>query len=229
MIVIDRTYFNLGELQIPNNKNKNVEPTTTPTVQTTLDLLMDEYERELLLNALGVDLFNQLVVAAADIDNAIYAKWKSLINGADYTINAKKYRFDGLKGYLNQSLIAFYVKAKYLVNDEFKYTASGMSANTPKNGVRASFNEEYVSVWMKFIRQYQGSVKTINSGDTIYSGNYYRDPIYSGYRFLGIDYYTKRDIKSSLFQYLCDANELDSTAFPNFEFKIYPTVNRFGI
>lgn len=219
MIVIDRTYFNLGELQVPNNKDKNVEPITTPTVQTTLDLLIEKYERELLLNALGVDLFNQLVIAVADIENPINLKWKQLINGTDYTINGKKYRFDGLKGNSKQSLIAFYVKSKYLVNDEFNYTAAGISANTPKNSVRATFNEEYVRTWMKFINQYQGDVKNNKCGDTIYFA----------YHFLGIDYYTKRDVQSSLFQYLCDANESDATAFPNFEFKTYQKVNRFGI
>jgi hypothetical protein len=229
--ITDRTYYQIGRLLIPNVKDKAVAPVTTPTTDTTLDLYIRTFERDLLLNALGVNLYNIFkALLKATPGTPLVGKWKDLVEGTDYEINGTTYQWDGLRGYEKQSLVAFFIKSQYLKQDETTFTSAGMSMNMSKNAIAASYRDVFVGIWSEFIKQYQGDVRTKKEVIARYNmQDVYRDPIFSGYRTEGVLYQTERNVQSSLFQYLCDANELDSTAFPNFNFKLYKRSNRYGI
>ena len=216
-MIIDATYFEKGSLYIPNNKDISAAPLSEGSAMSEIEFFIDKYERELLLNALGVTLYNLLVTAMDDLPSADQ-KWQDLVNGKDYTINSKTHRWEGLKGYNKQSLIAFYVYCQYLRNDESTYTTTGVVQNTAKNAENYNPTGKYINAWSSFMCQYQ-------------KDNYYNEPrvIYNGSGEMGLDYFNNNDVQRSLYQYLTDANELDPTAFPDFEFRFYNIKTSLGI
>ena len=215
-MIIDATYFEKGLLFIPNNKDISATPVAAPSIQSELEVFIDNYERDLLINALGVTLFNLLVTAMDDLPSADQ-KWQDLVDGTDYTINSKEYRWEGLRGYNKQSLIAFYVFCQYLRNDESTYTTTGIVQNTAKNADNYNPTGKYIKAYNSFIEQYQNNTR---NNPAI---------IINGYGSIGLDYFGNNNAKRSLYQYLTDANELDATAFPDFEFKVYDIETSLGI
>jgi hypothetical protein len=213
MAIIDNTYFVNGWLFIPNNKDTNAEPVGSPSAQSGIDFFITEYERELLLNALGVTLYNDLIA------NPSTQKWVDLIDGKDYTIDSKTKRWNGLKGANMQSLIAFYVYCQYLRNDNSTYLTTGIAQNTSNNAERSDPSPKFVKAWTRFLSQYQGN----------YYNNGYPTVIYNRSGMVGLDYYGQDNIEVNMFQYLTDQNTLEPTDFPDFEFKFYETYNTMGI
>lgn len=213
-MIIDVSYFQKGSLYIPNSVN--ISASSSPNNGGEIDFFIKKYERELLMNALGVTLYNELQVALGDIDNVAYAKWKALVNGEDYTINSKEYRYDGLKGYEKQSVIAFFVFMQYMRNDESVYTTTGTAKNKAKGAEIVSMTPKYIKVQNSFIEAYQKP--SINNPNVIVnrSGSF------------GLDYFGNDDAQRSLYQYLCDKNELDENNFPDFMFKSYEVENSLG-
>lgn len=232
MQVVDNTYFENRELFIPNNKDLNAEPVGTASVQSELDATIEKYECELLINALGVTLYDELVTALEDLGVADQ-KWKDLVTGKNYTIDSKVYRWGGLRGFSKQSLVAFYVYTQYLVNDELAYTTVGVVQNEANNASVGDYTPKYIKARNSFLEQYQGNLYNYYKG--YYNTNLYdhscrdRNEYLSYTDSLNIYKYYTRSIKASLWQYLNDSNDLDPTAFPDFQFKVYPPQNRFGI
>ncbi len=215
--IIDNTYFEKGWLFIPNNENIDAAPADSPDVTTELDLFRIEYERELLLNALGVTLYDEL---QAEIDaTPSTQKWIDLVDGKSYTINSKTKQWNGLVGANTQSLIAFYVYCQYLRNDNSTYLTTGIAQNTANNAERSDPTPKFVKSWTRFLSQYQGNC--YNYG--------YPTVIYNRSGMVGLDYYGQDNIEVNMFQYLTDQNELTPTDFPDFEFKFYETYNTLGI
>lgn len=218
-MIIDSSYFTNGELFIPNNKDLSAKPLGSPSVKSDLDVFIDKYERDLLLNALGTTLYDGLI---SQFTNGVLKtdapqKWKDLIDGTNYTINGKTHRWDGLRGYAKQSLLAFYVFCKYMRNNEYTYTTTGVVQNTAKNADNVSGTTKYVKAWQSFMEQYQDE---LSSEPRI---------IFNSMGAIGLDYSGRSNVKVSLYQFLLDANELDDTAFPEFEFKFYENENSWGI
>ncbi len=214
--IIDNTYFEKGWLFIPNNKDTNAEPEASPSAQSEIDFFIEEYERELLLNALGVTLYNEL---QAELPNPTTQKWIDLVDGKDYEINSKTKRWNGLKGATQQSLIAFYVYCQYLRNDNSTYLTTGIAQNTANNAERSDPTPKFVKSWTRFLSQYQGR-----------GYNYsYPTVIYNRSGMVGLDYYGQDNIEINMFQYLTDQNTLEPTDFPDFEFRFYETYNTMGI
>ncbi len=218
-MIIDTTYFEVLEARIPGKTDINAQPVGAPTVTAELDATIDKYERDLLLNALGVTLYNELVAEFAkkpfDPEHAETAaqKWQDLILGKDYTIDDKVKRWDGLQGYSKQSLIAFFVACQYQRNDELTYTIIGVIRSTSDTADSADALTKYVRNWGEFMDKYQGNLHDLTDNRFIEAS----------------DSFTREDdIRVSLYQYLVDQNELDATAFPDFEFKVYQPYNRFG-
>ena len=218
-LIIDATYFENGNIYIPNNKDLMVEPTGSPTVIMELDFFIDKYERELLINALGITLYDEFVIALADIDNVANLKWKELLNGKNYTnADGNVKRWDGLVGHNKQSLIAFYIFTEYLRNDNETYATVGTVKNTAKNGERVDATPKFIKANNQFLKAYQG-------------GSDFTSPVVlvNGFGSVGYDYFINETVQVSLLRYLTDANELDETAFPDFEFLIYESYNSLGI
>ena len=215
--IIDNTYFQKGWLFIPNNKDINARPAGSPTAQSGIDFFVTEYERELLLNSLGVTLYDEL---QAEIDGVLTTqKWIDLVDGKNYTIDSKTKRWNGLRGANQQSLIAFYVYCQYLRNDNSTYLTTGIAQNTANNAERSDPTPKFVKAWTRFLSQYQGN--GYNYG--------YPTVIYNRSGMVGLDYYGSENIEVNMFQYLTDQNELTPTDFPDFEFKFYETYNTLGI
>lgn len=221
-MLYDNTYFEKLEGFIPNNKDINARPVGSPSVQSEIDAFIKKYERQLMINALGVPLYNELQTALENLGSADQ-KWQDLVEGRDYVLDGKTYRWDGLRGFEKQGVGVFYIYCNFLRNDEFTYTTTGMVRNTSDNAPNAQFLNKYVIAWSKFIEQYQGKLYYCVR-------NLYRGTKTLTFEQSGVVYsYIDEEVQSSLFQYLNDANELDPTAFPDFQFKIYAPVNRFGI
>jgi len=215
--IIDETYFERGNTYIPNNKDIAVEPTTSPTIVTELQFFITKYERELLLNALGVTLYDELQIALADLPNADQ-KWRDLVEGKTYTnVHGNIKRWNGLKGINEESVISFYVFTEYLRNDQETYATVGVVKNTAKNAEIANPTPKFISAYRQFIKSYQGSVT--EGLPTI---------VVNGFGSIGIDHFNT-SVEVSLLDFLSDSNDLDATAFPNFELRVYAEQNSFGI
>lgn len=158
-MITDYTYYLLGEYEIPNVKDISAEPVDAPSVKSELEVFIDRCERDVLLDAFGPTLYNQLKTANDDLPNAAQ-KWKDLVDGADYTLDGKTYRWDGLKGYEKNSLLAAYVFCKYLKNDDGRYTTVGIVKNKAKNANVVSPMRKYLTAWNNFLNLYQDDCKT---------------------------------------------------------------------
>ena len=215
--IIDASYFEKGILYIPNNKDVNVSPEGSPTNQSDLDFFITQYERELLLNALGIVLYDELQIALTDIDNS-EQKWQDLVNGKTYTNSqgvAK--RWDGLKGFNNQSVIAFYIYVEYLRNYNETFSTAGVVKNDSKNATNDNGTTKYIAARLKFIELYQ-------SQNEVQPRTYI-----NGLGTTGIDWFESEKATVSLYEYLLDSNNEDETAFPNLRFKFYHVGNSLGI
>jgi hypothetical protein len=216
--IIDATYFERGSLYIPNNKDLSVEPTGSPSVVTELDSFIPICERQLLLNALGVTLYDALITALPDLEEEVNLKWKKLVDGTNYTnIDGKVKVWDGLKGRNGQSLLAFYIFTEYLRNDNETYSTVGVVKNSAKNAEVANPTPKFIKAYNQFIKFYQGEYNL--DGPRI---------IVNGFGSIGMDWYNET-AQVSLYNYLIDANDLDATSFPDFEFRVYSNLNSLGI
>ncbi len=217
-MIITPTYFVKGELFIPNSTSGNAGNNTA--IQNDLATTITKYERELLINALGVTLYNDLsgqTFINGDIDAGAPQKWKDLVDGKTYTKDSKEFIWDGLKGFDGNSLIAYYIYCKYLENDEVTYSTTGMANESVTNAEKVSYTSKYVKAWNQFLTQYQ----RLNSGSPI--------RLINGFGGVGLDYYGNVDCRVSLYQFLVDSNEADATAYPDFQFRLYEGKNSFGI
>lgn len=212
MSIIDATYFTKGHTFIPHSEDIN--PDTSSTKENTeLKYFIEKYERELLINALGVTLYNELENAATPLSG----KWQKLVEGETYTVDGKEYRWEGLKGF-NNSLIANYVYCMWLRHDESHYTTTGVIANKAKNAKDFDPTPKYIKVWNLFIEAYQGQQSTLPQ------------IIHNHYGDVGLDYYgQQKNVIRSLYQYITDKNNEDETNFPDAPFKFYEYQNSFGI
>lgn len=218
MAAIDKTYFEKGFLYIPNNEDISARPAGTPTNETELDFFIDEYERELLLNALGTTLYAEL---EPQFDTPTVQKWIDLLDGKDYTdTNGNEKRWDGLRGFNKQGVISYYVFCKFLRNDNETYSTVGVVKNSAKNAEVIDATPKYIKSWRSFIKSYQGN-----------QNNQYPTTISNKSGRVGFDWLGGENVQMSMYQYLSDQNELDDSSFPDFDkyFKFYGQSNNFGI
>jgi len=214
--LIDSTYFEKGALYIPNNTDINPGKVGI-TNQTDLDFYIIEYERDLLINAFGITLYDELQVALLDLPNALQ-KWRDLVTGKNYVNpSGVTKRWEGLRGANKQSLVACYVYTEYLRNYNETFATTGVVRNDSKNATNYDATPKYIKAYNKFIEQYQS--------DTLAQPRLYINRFGSE----GLDWYGAENATVSLYKFLTDSNLLDVTAFPNFTFKFYAEQNSFGI
>lgn len=216
--IIDSTYFEQGNLYIPNNKDLAAEPTGSPSAVTDLDSFITKYERRLLINALGVTLYDLLQTALADL-GAADQKWQDLVNGKNYTNpDGNVRRWNGLKGFDKQSVIAFYVFTEYLRNDNETYTTTGVVKSEAANASIVDATPKFIKAYNEFLKAYQGS--GIISEPVV---------LVNGFGSVGYDWFGNDDVEVSLFRYLTDSNELVANTYPDFEFRFYGHLTSAGI
>jgi len=212
--ITDATYYQKGINFIPNAVS--ISASDSPSNESELDYFIKVYERQLMLHALGVTLFNEFTTAMADLPNAAQ-KWKDLVTGSTYIKDGKDYLWEGLRGYNKNSLVASYIFCEFLRNDESTYTTTGIVKNKSKNAGNVSPTPKYIAAFRQFIEKYQAQAQC--------------DPVIIRDHFgsVGLDYYQNNNSEVSLYRFLTDQNELDATSFPDFEFKFYENQNSLGI
>lgn len=243
MPILDLTYFQTGELYIPNNRTLGARPTGTPQ-NTDLPTFIAKFERNFLYDALGVTFYNELQVELQklpfnpDATETAEQKWIDLVNGRDYDIQGSSFRWDGLRGFEKDSVIAYFVKAMFLKSQESTYTTEGIVKLQPANASPFSYGRQYNQVWDTFCVRYQGeyinkfirqnNIAVHNLSNRAYY-NFIDAVIGRRDRFLGRNFFNINNTPSvSLFDYLRDSNDL-RYEFPDFDFRFYMPSNVIGI
>lgn len=158
--IIDRSIF-VGELFIPNTETVPDIQSGNPSNQDKLTLAIEKYERLLLVNALGITQYNELI---SDI-GAVNGKWYDLINGKTYDNK----RFEGLK-----QIIAYYVYVNFLKYEGAQFTTVGLERSQAKNSVSVIPTDRLVDFWNTFVGMYQytGDCTCFYLYPFVLSGNY---------------------------------------------------------
>lgn len=209
--IVTVEYFQkANDLNLPlSNDILVANPTIkSPNSQTAITNLCIKIEKQLLLNALGLDTYNTLQLALADIDNPLYASYKKLVEGDEYDGKV----WEGLNN--DYSLIAYHVYEQYLTEESERLTGVGNTQGKPEKATLVSPKYKIATANNNFISKYQGG--------------YLQYPIvYNDGEF--IDWFGNQDgINVSLYQYLND----NAVNFPDFKpesFRCYETKNSFGI
>jgi len=201
MQIVDKSFFNnQNYIHIPLAV---VDPSATPNNATELDYMCVNLEREILLNAFGLSLYNE-VKAITDID-LVDIKFKKLIEGDEY--DGKIWL--GLDN--SDSLIANYIYQEFVTQTDIRLSATGAKKVNPENATVQTPRYLIAGAHKNFIKQYQGEYLT-----TPYIENNF------------IDWYGCNGIEKSLHGYLMD-KQTDFTNWKPEYFKIYETKNSFGI
>jgi hypothetical protein len=201
----------VNDLYIPLAKGtiSGTATTETPNSKAYVLELINEVEKDVLLNALGLDLYNELMVALVDLPSADQ-KWRDLVNGVEY--NGKVW--EGLDN--SKSLLLYAVYTLFIMNNSTFLTATGTAKPNTENSSNASNDAKVSYAWQKFLTKYQNGC--------LAEPLIYED---SGISFL--DYYGNNDnIQRSLYQYLNDNLDVWDTWIAS-NFKLYERINSFGI
>ena len=201
MQIINKSYFdNQNYIHIPLSV---ADPSSTPNNATELDYLCIKLEREILLNALGLSLYNE-IKAITDLETAD-EKFKKLIQGDEY--DGKIWL--GLDN--DDSLIANYIYQEFVTQTDIRLSATGAKKVNPENATNQTPAYLISGASQNFIKQYQGEYLTI----PIVTDNF-------------IDWYGCNGIEKSLYGYLMDKQSDFANWKPEY-FKIYEAKNSFGI
>lgn len=214
MPITDTTYYQRGKKFIPNLQSLT---TGVPNNASKFEYIRDNIERELLIKALNITLYNELNTALDDLPNAD-VKWINLVEGTEYVKDGVTYRFDGLRGFNKDSMVAYYVFCKYLENDESYYSTTGTVKSKALNSEMFNPTRKYLDAWNIFLMKYQDEY-------TVDNYSYFVDDCTG--LVVGIDYYHNQEKKLlvTLETYLKD----HETDFEGYNFTRYSGVNSFGI
>lgn len=140
--VIDQTIFK-GDLFIPNTMDTPSIKPLTPANKSKLNIAIETYERLLLINALGVTQYTELMSHLTDTTG----KWYDLINGVTYDDK----RFEGIK-----PIIAYFVYVNFLKEDSIQYNTTGLERSDAQNSTSVNPIGRLVDYWNRFYHMYQG-------------------------------------------------------------------------
>ena len=222
-MITTRSYFK-GEIAIANAADKAPNSNLLGN-GLSLDQFIARYERDVLTRVLGYDLyklfsdqFDKPQSGKWTLKTGADAKWGELLNGKEYTLSGVNVKWQGLvfkDGTINngidQSLISYYVYSKFIEATEFTHSGVGMQSELSKNSERANARSKVADAFNSFYDLAIGENSYYNSYQ--YFDSYFNN---SGYR--------------SLYDFISDMNDLDSTTFPNWcpttNFKLE---NRYGL
>jgi len=201
MQIVNSTFFdNQNYIHIPLAV---ADPSATPNNATELDNLCIKLEREILLNALGLSLYNE-IKAIADIETAD-EKFKKLIQGDEY--DGKIWL--GLDN--DDSLVANYIYQEFVTQTDIRLSATGTKKVNPENATTQTPKYLIAGAHHNFIKQYQGEYLI----EPIVAGNF-------------TDWYGCNGIEKSLYGYLMDKQADFANWKPEY-FRVYETKNSFGL
>lgn len=210
--IIDITYFqNANELNIPLAKEFIVANPAleTPNSSDYLTSLCEKIEKSILVNALGLQTYNELQLALADnFTNPLYASYKKLVQGDEYDNKI----WIGLDN--EYSLIACRIFERFLSTTNEQLSGVGTTKVNPQGASLFTPAYKIANANANFLNGYQNGFLEF---PMIYDDGMF------------IDWFgCNNDVNVSLYQYLNDK----SADFPNIDlgnFKIYESQNSFGI
>lgn len=207
MQIVNKTFFQKENyLHIPLSV-ADPSGSVTPDNATEIDNLCIQIEREILLNALGLTLYNELyALDNTTIELPINARWKKLVQGDEYDEKV----WLGLDN--DYSLIAYRVFEQFNIETAIRLSATGAKQVQGENAIQQTPKYLIATANQRFIKQYQG--------------DYLHTPIVVG-NF--VDWFGCSDeIERSLYGYLTDKKE-DFLEWKQENFKVYETQNSFGL
>jgi hypothetical protein len=206
MQIVDKSFFNdQNYLHIPLSVN-DPSGSVTPSNATELDYLCEKLERDILLNAFGLSLYNEIkALTDTSIELPENAKYKKLIKGDEY--NDKVWL--GLSH--SDSLIANYIYQEFVTQTDIRLSATGAKKVNPENATTQTPKYLISRASQNFIKQYQSEYL-----------------IYPNIIDNFTDWYGCDSIEKSLYGYLMD-KKADFTNWKPEYFKVYESKNSFGI
>ncbi len=201
-MVLQLTDFQVYPYKLPNSISAPNGADATGDIV----VAIDNYERELLIDGLGLPLYDLVNTATQDLGNATQAL-QDLVNGKQYTLDGRTVRYEGLK-----PLLKNYVYYKFLKDKSDIFTTLGVEKPNAVNSTSQSPAQRAVKYYRDFLKAYQGGQC---------ENNVYRD------RLRGVLISTKSNSSiRSLYQFLDD----EKLNYPTAEsFTIRPSTNVFSI
>lgn len=199
-----------NELFIPlaSEQPKSFSTVSSPNNQEALTNAITLVEQDILLNVLGLSIYNELQTALNDLPNADQ-KWRDLVEGVEY--DSKKW--EGLSN--DYSLLAFAIYYFFLNSNTQFNTAVGVAQINSENAQTVSPSYKLSNAWQKFITKYQNGYRS--TPNVVFSnGVYFEDWSNSD-----------NSVFVSLYTYLLDKKEDFGWDLNNF--KSYENINTFNL
>lgn len=154
-MIIDTSYFLYNPVKIPNAVVQPSIGTNTPNNVTELQQAIEGVEYQFLLNALGLEQYNELKAQfnpnGTWIDNPVQ-KWVDLVDGTG-TWRGLRYTVGSVK----KSLIAHYVYYTFLLDGQVYYTTTGLQRLDASNANTVDPTSKLCKEWNTFVLEYQGA------------------------------------------------------------------------
>lgn len=135
-MIIDQTYFH-GLINIPQ--------LSQPYVSDSVDSFIVEFERDILIKILGLQMYNAFISGLAE--SVVQQRWQDLLYGAEY--NGKEWI--GFTNSRKKSLIANYVYYWYTRDQATQTTGVGEAATKTENAVRVCPAGKQVRAWNEMV------------------------------------------------------------------------------
>jgi len=176
---------------------------------TELDSYIQKYEPEILVKALGRQLYNEFSTNFDEngtlIEN-VDLKWTNLLNGVSYEKSGITYYWRGLRD-ATGCLPAYYVYYHYVIENITQLTTLGTVKAEAKNASSASAIPSVIGAWRTLYNWYMGE-NTVKPNVYSYKGVYVTD------------YFSGNNSKEvSLYQFLSDNKVYDNWCFTPMENK----------
>ena len=195
MSLIDQSYFR-GEVNLPN-LDKRIN---------TFNSFLDQYEKEILIDLLGLELYD-LFIAGLAVQPTVDQKWLDLRDGADFDLNYNgriiKLHWIGLKNLDKKSLIAYYAYHKIRKSETSTTTSVNEVRGKLENSKTVNESRKLINAWNLMLKSY---------GETFYFDKY------------STEYDTYNDSPSA-FNFL----NMNRDVYPGWIFSPHYRMNEFGI
>jgi hypothetical protein len=207
MQIVNKSYFQKENYLFIPLAVADPSGSITPDNATEIDNLCVQIEKDILLNALGLTLYNELkLLNEITIELPQNVRWKNLVEGEEYSEKV----WLGLDN--DYSLIAYRVFEQFNMETAIRLSATGAKQVQGENAIQQTPKYLIATANQRFINQYQGE--------------YLHSPIVSG-NF--IDWFGCGDsIEKSLYGYLID-KKLDFPEWKQENFRVYETQNSMGL
>ena len=140
-----------NELNIPLAYSAPVSNSEVASVSEAqyLTQLIDEVQKDVLLNALGLATYNTLKLALLDINNPIYASYKKLVEGEEYDGKI----WEGLQG--NYSLLCYRTYEVFLSQTNQRLSGIGVVDVNPQGAALRSPMYKIANANQTFLKKFQ--------------------------------------------------------------------------